>query len=75
MHNEKLDSWQGYRCDVGNTRFYIDKNFDIWAGECRNDYLGNTLTDWNLKNDSICQQPTCTGCTDDLAAKKWCVGI
>ena len=29
IHNEKLDNWQGWHCDAGHTRFYIDKNFDI----------------------------------------------
>ena len=70
IHNEKLDYWQGWKCDAGNTRFYIDKNFDIWSGECRNDLLGNVLGDWDVKVNSLCHQPTCTGCTDDLIIKK-----
>ena len=71
MHNQGLTAWHGYRCDVGRTRFYIDKNFDIWAGECKNTYLGNVLSDWSPKTDTMCQQKTCTGCTDDLMTTKY----
>jgi hypothetical protein len=70
IHNEGLDQWKGWHCDAGNTRFYIDKNFDIWGSECRNDYLGNVLDQWNIKTNSICNKKTCTGCTDDLMTKK-----
>jgi len=71
LHNNQLDNWQGWQCDAGHKRFYIDKNFDIYSGECRNDLLGNVLQDWNLKTDTVCQHPTCTGCTDDLSTKKF----
>ena len=70
MHNQGLDTWQGWHCNAGHTRFYIDKNFDIWSGECKNDYLGNALKEWRPKNDTVCKQATCTGCTDDLITKK-----
>lgn len=71
MHNEGLDHWQGWRCDSGNTRFYIDKNFDVWGGECCNDYLGNVLQTWDIKTNSVCNRPACTGCTDDLITLKF----
>jgi hypothetical protein len=70
MHNQGLDHWQGWRCDSGHTRFHIDKNFEIWGGECRNDHLGSVLGDWNIKPNSVCARETCTGCTDDLIAPK-----
>ena len=70
LHNQHLDNWQGYRCDAGYTRFSIDKNYDIWSGMCKNDYLGNLLSVWNIKNDTICNRKTCTGCTNDLIVKK-----
>jgi hypothetical protein len=70
IHNNDLDHWQGWHCDAGHTRFYIDKRFDIWSGECQNDYLGNVLGEWSIKTDTVCQQPTCTGCTDDLITEK-----
>ena len=70
IHNQGLDSWQGWHCDSGHTRFYIDKNFEIWGGECRNDHLGSVLGNWDIKTNSICNKPTCTGCTDDLIAPK-----
>ena len=72
IHNQGLDQWQGWHCDAGHTRFYIDKNFDIWSGECKNDYLGNAIiNNWNLKTDTICNRLNCTGCTDDLLTHKY----
>ena len=70
IHNNKLDNWQGWQCGAGSTGFYIDKNFDIWSGECMNDYLGSVNTNWEPKHNTVCQQPTCTGCTDDLLTAK-----
>jgi len=71
LHNEGLNTWQGYRCDAGHTRFSIDKNFDIWSGECRHDRLGNVLDNWDLKTDTVCRRERCTGCTGDLLTKKY----
>lgn len=71
IRNEDLDHWRGYHCDSGNTRFYIDDKFNIWGGECRNDFLGNVLEDWDIKTDSICKRETCSGCTDDLITLKY----
>ena len=70
IHNQGLDTWQGYHCDAGHTRLLVDNNFDVWSGECKNDYLGNIFSTWQLKTDTICKQSTCTGCTDDLATAK-----
>lgn len=70
IHNQNLDHWQGYHCSAGQTRFYIDRNFDIWSGQCENDRLGNVLEDWEIKTDTVCHQATCTGCTDDLITEK-----
>lgn len=71
LHNEHLDNWLGYFCDAGHTRFHVDKNFDVWSGECKNDYLGNALSDWSPKTNTTCKRITCTGCTDDLIVKKY----
>jgi hypothetical protein len=71
MHNEGLDRWLGYRCDAGHTRFYIDKNFDVWSGMCKNDYLGNLFKEWFSKSDTVCKRLTCAGCTNDLLTKKY----
>ena len=71
IHNNGLDHWQGWRCDAGATRFYIDDKLDVWSGECRNDFLGNALTQWSVKNHTVCKRETCTGCTDDLLATKY----
>lgn len=71
LHNNKLDHWRGWRCDAGATRFYIDANFDVWSGECKNDFLGNIFTEWQIKNNTVCHRETCTGGTDDLMIKKY----
>lgn len=70
IHNQNLDHWQGWECSAGFTRFYIDKNFNIWSGECKNNLLGNVLAEWQIKSDTVCNQPTCGGCTDDLMTAK-----
>jgi hypothetical protein len=70
MHNEKQDNFQGWSCEAGHTRFLIDKNFDIWDGECKNTLLGNVFGEWDTKPNNICRQSTCSGCTDDLIVAK-----
>ena len=70
IHNNNLDHWQGWTCDAGHTRFAIDKDFNVWSGECQNDYLGNALGQWSPIPSAICQRTTCTGCTDDLLTRK-----
>ena len=71
LHNENLDNWQGWECDTGFNRIYIDKDLNVYNGECKNDYLGNIFTSWELLNGStICKQKRCSGCTDDLIQNK-----
>ena len=71
LSNEHHNHWKGWHCDAGKTRFFIDKNFDIWSGVCKNDYLGNMLTTWEPKNNGvICTREVCSRCTDDLLTKK-----
>ena len=70
LHNEQLDHWQGWHSDAGNTRLLIDKNFDVYSGECRNDHLGNALDGFVLLDHAVCQQERCSGCTDDLVVAK-----
>ena len=70
IHNNRLDQWSGWSCSAGHTRFLIDKDFEIYSGECKNDHLGNVLSNWNIKTDTLCKRNTCTGCTDDLLTEK-----
>jgi len=70
LHNEKLDSWQGWECHAGESRVYIDKNLEVWSGECKNDYLGHVLHGVNLLEKTVCKRVNCTGCTDDLIVAK-----
>jgi hypothetical protein len=70
LHNEQLDQLKGWHCDAGHTRLFIDKNFDVYSGECHNDHLGNALDDFSLLDHAVCQQQRCSGCTDDLVVAK-----
>lgn len=70
LHNEQLDHWQGWECAAGASRLYIDKNFNVWSGECRNDNLGNALTGFEVLEKTVCQRLSCTSCTDDLVVAK-----
>jgi hypothetical protein len=70
MHNQHLDAWQGWQCEAGASRLYIDKNLNVWSGECKNDILGHALDGFEVLEHTICKRSTCTGCTDDLAVIK-----
>jgi hypothetical protein len=71
LHNQNLDNWQGWHCQAGTQRLCIDKDLMVFSGECRNDFLGSALGDFELlDNGTICSRATCTGCTDDLAVAK-----
>jgi len=74
MHNQELDTWQGWTCHAGNKRLYIDKNFDVFGGECKNDFLGSAITGFEILNHTVCRRERCTGCTDDLMVEKHAPG-
>jgi hypothetical protein len=72
LANNDQHHWQGWHCEAGVTRIHIDKNLQVWSGECNNDRLGDIFTGWDLfDGHSVCHRETCTGCTDDLLAAKW----
>lgn len=76
MHNSGLDNWQGWLCDAGVTRIYIDSELDVYGGMCLNSKLGNIQTGWGLHDERVeCNRPRCTGCTDDLIVSKKMKGI
>ena len=72
IHNQQLDHWSGWQCNAGMTRLYIDKNGNVYSGECRNDMMGNVFDNTFEINfqPTTCKRSRCTGCTDDLAVKK-----
>lgn len=72
LHNEGLDSWQGWQCRAGVNMLLIDFDGSVYGGECENDYLGNINTEFNLiKDHTICKKANCTGCTNDLKIEKF----
>jgi hypothetical protein len=71
LHNQDQDHWQGWHCQAGTQRIHINKDLMVFSGECKNDFLGSALTNFEpLENGTICNRSTCTGCTDDLAVTK-----
>lgn len=70
LHNNDLDHWKGWSCDAGVTHFFVNKNYDIWDGMCKNAYLGNILKEWSPLTHNVCMLETCTGCTADLSSRK-----
>lgn len=71
IHNNNLDNWQGWECDVGVTRLYIDSDNEVYGGQCLVSYLGNLESKWELNQAPvICTRQRCTGCTDDLMINK-----
>jgi len=70
LHNEGLDTWQGWTCEAGAVRLLIDKDFEIYSGECKNDHLGSALAEFTVLEHTTCKQSRCTGCTDDLMVTK-----
>lgn len=70
LHNNQLDNWQGWQCNAGAERIYIDPTGNVYSGECMNSYLGHIDQDWSLQPPAQCRQETCNGCTDDLMVEK-----
>lgn len=70
LHNNNLDQWTGWNCQAGANRLYIDKNLEVYGGECKNDSLGHAIDGFKLLSGTTCRQNTCTGCTDDLMVRK-----
>lgn len=70
LSNENLANWKGWHCNAGTTGIHIYKD-DIYGGECRNDYLGSFVTDWQIFDQpTICKLDECKGCTSDLLYTK-----
>ena len=70
LWNNDATYYKGWSCEAGYTRFYIDKNFDVWSCMAQNTYLGPALADWSTENTTICQKDNCSHCTDDLLTVK-----
>ena len=70
MHNENLDLWKDWQCGTGSTRIYIDKNLNVFNGECSVQMLGHALHGFELVEHTTCTKDRCTGCTDDLVTQK-----
>jgi hypothetical protein len=67
-----LAKWKGWECHAGKDMIFVDHDFTVFGGQCRNDYLGN-LFDANFKllsDPTICKRQECTPCEADLLVKK-----
>lgn len=75
LHNQDLDHWQGWACEAGHSRLYIDTDNNVYGGQCLNDHLGNLDLEWKLLDrPTVCGRSRCTGCTDDLMVTKHKIG-
>jgi hypothetical protein len=70
IHNNNLDQWHGWTCDAGHTRLMIDKDLNVWSGECKNDFFGRADEHFYTNASTVCKRKTCTPCTDDLSVRK-----
>ena len=71
LHNNKLDLWQGWLCNAGKDRLYIDPTGNIYGAECENNHIGHIDQDWSYSNQpTVCNRARCSGCTDDLMVTK-----
>jgi len=71
LHNNLVDSWQGWQCHAGYDRLFLDSDGNLYSGDCRNDHLGHVDQDWKLFDQpTICWQEQCTGCVEDLLVTK-----
>jgi len=71
LHNSKMDYWKNWQCEAGVNRILVTENFDVFSGECKNNYLGNLFGEFKILNENFCKRDRCTGCTDDLIIKKY----
>jgi len=73
LHSKNLHHWKDWYCNVGVDSIFIDYDYTVYTGNCRNDILGN-LYDKNFslfKNPMKCKQQTCTSCASDLFSTKF----
>lgn len=72
LYDLGLAHWQGWQCGAGQTMLFIDHDFTVYGGQCRNDCLGNLFN----SNFAIFHKPTtcrrveCTPCESDLYIHK-----
>jgi len=73
LHNENLDYWKDWHCEVGITRVYLHSTGEVFDGQCKNMLLGHIDGEWSLKQDdqAVCNKVRCVGCTDDLLTTKF----
>ena len=72
LFDKNLHHWQGWLCDAGVNSVMIDWDFTVYSGQCRNDCLGNLMSDdfEFLKSPTICKRQNCTSCASDLYSNK-----
>jgi MoaA/NifB/PqqE/SkfB family radical SAM enzyme len=69
--DKNLTNFKGWQCYAGVERMYIDPQFKVYSGQCRNDYIGE-LFDNNLSlftEPTVCKQEKCV-CVADIFTTK-----
>lgn len=71
LDNNNLDNWKDWECYAGVNRIWIEHDGSVFGGECKNDYLGQATSNWDLlKRPTTCKYSRCSGCMDDLIVEK-----
>jgi hypothetical protein len=73
LYDNNLHHWKGWHCFVGVDSIFVDDDYTVYAGNCRNDTLENLFNpDFQLfQKPGICKQKTCTSCASDLYSTKF----
>jgi|688.fasta_scaffold00284_6 hypothetical protein len=72
LYDLGLARWKDWQCSAGKDMIFVDHDFTVYSGQCRNDCLGNLFDqDFKLFDDfSVCKRDECTPCETDLFTKK-----
>lgn len=67
-----LAHWAGWKCAAGRDMIFVDHDFTVYSGHCRNDCLGSIFDpEFRLfAGYTTCHRAQCTPCASDLYADK-----
>jgi hypothetical protein len=73
LYNSDLHHWKDWHCYVGVDSIFIDDDYTVYAGNCRNDSLGNLFDPkfQLFQEPGVCKKETCTLCASDLYSTKF----
>jgi len=68
---KNLNHFKGWQCNAGVERIYIESDFTVYSGQCKNNILGNLFDEnFSLIEDYVlCEQNSCD-CAGDIYTTK-----